>query len=87
MFESTKQFLQEWNKQNSERAKLQHAYAVLALSALVIAGLVGLLNDEFGLYVLYVAFGLTVVFFANAIGWAMLQSFVLQRLPKTPRKR
>ena len=87
MFESITTSLKQWNKQNSERVKLQHVYAVTALILLVAAGLVGLLSDIASQQLLAVVFGLVVLFFANAVVWALLDSFVLQRLAKTRTTR
>ena len=88
MINSLLQSLKQWNKTNNERSKLQHVYAVTALVLLVIAGLVGLLSDGASQQILVVVFGLTVVFFANAVAWALLDSFVLQRITRirTPKK-
>ncbi len=83
MIESISTSLKQWNKQNSERAKLQHVYAVSALILLVAAGLVGLLSDVASQQLLAVVFGLAVLFFANAVVWALLDSFVLQRIAKS----
>lgn len=82
------ELLREWNKANNERVKLQYTYAVLAISFLVIAGLSSLINYELGMNILVLAFALTVIFFVNAIGWVLLDAFVLKRLPKSaPRKK
>ena len=88
MIDSLLQSLKQWNKTNSERTKLQHVYAITALVLLVIAGLIGLLSDSVSQQILIVVFGLTVIFFANAVAWALLDSFVLQRITRirTPKK-
>ncbi len=83
MLDSLKVFLQTWNKNNDDRAKLQHAYFVAALLVLLVAGLASLVNSELGQRLLMVAAILAGLFFANAVSWALLQSFVIQRLSRT----
>jgi len=80
MFESVQTSLQEWSKRNDDRAKLQHAYFALAVAVLVVAGLASLVNAELGQAILKVTLVLVAIFVANAVAWALLQSFVLQRL-------
>jgi len=82
-----KELMSEWNKSNNERVKLQYAYGVLALLLLVLAGLVSLVNYSLGYSILAIAFGFTVIFFVNAVGWVMLDAFVLSKLPKSTRKK
>ena len=74
------EYLRDWNKKHNERVKLQYAYAATALTLLVLAGLVGLLNDELGRTLLVYVFAITIIFFVNAIAWALLESFVLRRI-------
>ena len=87
MFESVQNNLREWNKTNDDRAKLQHTYFVVSLITLVIAGLLSLINAELGQQLLFVVFMLAAIFFANAVVWALLQSFVLSRLSRRPSTR
>lgn len=82
-----KELLMEWNKANTERVKLQYAYGVLALLLLVLAGLVSLINYSLGYSILAIAFGFTVIFFVNAIGWVLLEAFILKKLPKTTARK
>lgn len=82
-----REILIEWNKANSERVKLQYAYGILATLLLVLAGLVSLVNYSLGYSILAIAFGFTVIFFVNAIGWVLLDAFILSKLPKSPRKK
>jgi len=85
MFESIKETLASWNAKTSERAKLQHAYIVIAALLLVTAGIVGLLNRDLGQNILAVAIVSAAMFLANAIAWSLLQSALLVRLSSIRR--
>jgi hypothetical protein len=80
--------LSDWNAAYSERAKLQHAYLVAAVVGIVIAGLVGLLNYDASRAILRVCFAGLGIVLVNAIAWALLYSFVINKLParRTTRK-
>ena len=80
-------YLNNWNKTTTERVKLQHACLVLGFAGLIIAGLIGLLNYRLGQTLVGVALGIFLVFIANAVIWALLQSFIISRIPRTPRKK
>lgn len=82
MIHMVKDVLVEWNANYGERAKLQHAYLVASAFGIVVAGLVGLLNYDASRAILRVCFtGLGIVV-VNAIAWALLFSFVINKLPK-----
>lgn len=82
MVHTLKDMLAEWNARYSERAKLQHAYIVLAIAGIVLAGLVGLLNYDASRAILRVCFAGLGIVLVNAIAWALLFSFVVNKLPK-----
>lgn len=48
MFEVLKDSLNNWNAQKSERQKLQHAYLVLTVIIVLIAGIVSLFDGNLG---------------------------------------
>jgi hypothetical protein len=73
--------LQEWNKNTSERAKLQHVYILLIIIITLLAGLVSLVNVNLGQVMLQFSFGSLFVFVINAVIWALIKSFVIDRLP------
>jgi predicted lysophospholipase L1 biosynthesis ABC-type transport system permease subunit len=77
-----KEMLITWNQTRGEREKLQHAYVVVAVIGLVIAGLVGLLNDNLSGMIVQVCIFALGVFLANVVVWALLYSLVIARLPK-----
>lgn len=85
MFETAKESLMSWHARNGERAKMQHAYIVIAVVLLVVAGIIGLMNHGAGQSVLMVAILSAAMFLANAVVWSLLQSAVLTRIP-TRRK-
>lgn len=82
MVQTLKDMLSDWNVRYNERAKLQHAYMAAAVAGIVVAGLVGLLNYDASRAILRVCFiGLGIVV-VNAIAWALLFGFVINKLPK-----
>lgn len=86
MYQSTKDLLARWDAQTTDRQKLQHTYIALASALLVVAGILGLLNQPLGQQVLAFAIASAAAFLINAVAWALLQSFVLLRLTIQPKK-
>jgi len=88
VIQAVKDMLTEWNANYNERAKLQHAYVVLIVFGVVLAGLVGLLNYDASRAILRACFAGVGIVVANAILWALLSSMVLARFParRTGRK-
>ena len=80
MYNSFKTSLISWAASTSDRQKLQHAYLALAAGLLIIAGVIGLLNNTLGQQLLAVSIAAAGVFLINAVAWALLQSFVLFKL-------
>lgn len=81
MVQAVKDMLIDWNATYNERAKLQHAYIVLIVAGVVLAGLVGLLNYDASRTILRLCFAGIGVLVANAVIWALLSSMVLARFP------
>ena len=73
-------FLTKWSNEDNQRIKLQKAYFCSALLVTVAAGLVTLINISLGQYVIMLATVLAAVYFTNAIGWALLDALVIQKL-------
>jgi tellurite resistance protein TehA-like permease len=86
MYQSIKQSLTRWSDETTDRQKLQHTYITVALALLLVAGVLGLVNQSLGQQVLAVAIAAAAVFLINAVAWALLQSFVLLRLTMTPKQ-
>lgn len=80
MLKSANKFIEEWNQRTSERSKLQHAYVALAVTTLVVAGLVGLVDYDTGQKLVALAMVCAGVFIVNAIAWALLSGLVLVRI-------
>lgn len=74
--------LQNWNKTNDDRTKLQHVVLAAAFALVVVAGLVSLVNYDFGRFILRIAGVLFVIFIANGIIWALAQTFLFTKLKK-----
>lgn len=90
MIEVIQQVLATWNSRTNDKQKLQQTYVGGAISLLLAAGLVSLLNYQAGqsmLLIALIAFGMFVV---NGVVWALLQSFLLRlpadTLPATTKK-
>jgi hypothetical protein len=81
MLQNLKDILADWNAKYDERAKLQHAYLVVSLLGIVIAGLIGLLDYDASRTILRVCFAGIGIFAVNAIVWALLFSLVVNKLP------
>ena len=81
MIQAVKDLLSQWNASHGERAKLQHAYLVVSIIGIVVAGLVGLLNYDASRAILRVCFAGLGIFVVNGIGWALLSGLVLNRFP------
>lgn len=79
--------LRQWNKNSDRHTKLQYAYGVLSIVTIVIAGLIGLVNYSLGQRLVSVAAFSALLFFTNAIAWALVDAFVVSRLAKRPTKR
>ncbi|HMR72682.1 MAG TPA: hypothetical protein PKD68_01595 [Candidatus Saccharibacteria bacterium] len=86
MFSSLHDALIEWNKATNDRAKLQHSYVALALIVFIVAGIVGLINYQYGQALLQIALVAIGAFLVNAFVWALLQSFVFTRLSVKSRQ-
>lgn len=86
MFTTLIDSLRDWDKQTDAHQKLQHSYLVVALALVLIAGIIGLINYDLGQRILLGAFIAVVIFLVNAVTWALLQSFVLLRIPRAPRQ-
>jgi hypothetical protein len=80
--QNLKEILTTWNQTRGEREKLQHTYIAVVLIGLVIAGLIGLLNDSLSGLIVQVCLAAIGVFIANVVVWALLYSLVITRLPK-----
>ena len=75
----------QWNKTYSDRAKLQHGYAVLAVLSLIVAGIIGLINYNLGQSLLFVAIVAVLVFVANGVVWALINTFIVPLASNRPR--
>lgn len=77
-----------------ERRQLQHVYATGSVLLLIVAGLVGLVNDDLGQILASVALVGLGIFFINGIVWVLITGFVSLRLteqsqatkPRTKKK-
>ncbi|RYF29198.1 MAG: hypothetical protein EOO17_02270 [Chloroflexi bacterium] len=87
MYSSLKQSLSSWNDHTSDRQKLQHTFIAIAIILIIVAGVLGLLNQSLGQQILAVSIAAAGVFLVNAVVWALLQSFVLFRLREEPIQR
>lgn len=80
MIESLRTSLALWQTKTSDRTKLQHTYIVMAVGLLMLAGIIGLLNQPLGQNILFVSIISATMFLVNAVVWSLLQSAVLSRI-------
>ena len=66
-----KKLYKEWNTNSNERQKLQWVLALVALSVLIAAGIISLVNQELGLSLLNVAYVAAIVWLVNFVVWAI----------------
>lgn len=86
MYNQLLAYLRHWSEMTDERRQLQHVYAVGGVLLLVVAGLVGLVNDDLGQTLASIALVGIGIFFANGILWALIAGFVFLRLaPQQPQ--
>ena len=86
MFNALYNALIDWNKSNNERQKLQHTYLVIIVVAVLIAGLVSLLDSSSGQDLLIVSVASIGIFLANALLWSFLDSVVIPKLSNKRKK-
>jgi hypothetical protein len=86
MFNTLYNALLEWNRTTSERQKLQHAYATIAVLVVLIAGLVSLLDSQAGQDLLVVSIAAAGIFLVNAVLWSILDSVVVAKLSNRRKK-
>ena len=71
----------------SELVRLQYTYAFVVVVTLVLAGLVGLLNQSAAWSILTVSWVAAVAFFVNLIAWALINLFETQTKSQKPTTR
>lgn len=82
MYHTLIEALKDWSRTNDRHSKLQHVYLTLAAVLLVVAGLASLVNYRLGQSILFLSGAAALVFLANAVVWALTDSFVVSRLQK-----
>ncbi len=70
----------EWNRNASDREKLQHTYLTILVISVVVAGLVSLIDVITGQDLLLVSAVAGAIYLVNAVVWALLESVVFTRL-------
>lgn len=78
-----------WSNQ-SDLVKLQYAYGVVIVVTLVVAGLVGLLDQPASWQILNITWIATVAFTVNLLSFAVINLMLPSQVPKvlrTPPKR
>lgn len=86
MFNALQNAIIEWNRNTNERHKLQHAYIVIAIAVLLIAGLVSLIDSQSGQDLLDVSLFAAAIFIVNTLIWSLMDSMVVTKLSNR-RKR
>lgn len=86
MFDALYNALLDWNRNSSDRAKMQHMYIVIVVVSLIVSGIVSLLDASLGRDMLVVTVAAGAVFLVNAVLWSLLDSVVLTRLSNRRKK-
>lgn len=75
-------YIAKWSQSADAFAKVQAAYAFLAIILLIVAGFISLLDPRLGQTVGFFALisGLTLI--ANGVVWALVRTFVVPYLDK-----
>ena len=76
------EIIRDWNKNSSERVKLQHVYVLVIVIVTVVSGLVALIDAELGRQLIKIAGVAVVAFLANAVVWALSQTYIFTRLER-----
>ena len=80
MQQTLKNALTDWNSATKERVQLQQIYLGLFVVVILLAGLIGLIDQEIsGLLVTFALLCLA-AFVVNMLTWALASGLVLQRL-------
>lgn len=85
MYKTLLQSIRQWNATYSERSKLQHSYIAFAIIAIIMAGLVGLVDYDLSQRLTGIALLLLGVFFVNLIAWTLLSGLLLTGLESPKR--
>lgn len=72
--------LTDWNNATKERVQLQHIYLGLFVVAILLAGLIGLIDQEISGILVTFALLCLAAFVVNMLTWALASGLVLQRL-------
>lgn len=86
MFNALYNALLDWNRNSSDRSKMQHMYIVIVVVSLIVSGIVSLLDASLGRDMLVVTVASGAVFLVNAVLWSLLDSVVLTRLSNRRKK-
>lgn len=66
-----KKAFKDWSNNTNERQKIQAIFAAIAISMVMIAGLVSLLDRASGMLLLNIAYLAAVVWVVNFVTWAI----------------
>lgn len=87
MFERNLSQLSEWNTRTSDRQKLQTIYLLLIALSFMAAAVTALFSYSAGHTLLHITVWAIAVYVANAVVWALLQTFVIAKLPVTKTRK
>lgn len=87
MFSALQNAILEWNRSTNERQKLQHAYLVIAIAVLLLAGLVSLIDSQSGQDLLNVSLFAAAIFIVNTLIWSLMDSMVVTKLSNRRKRK
>ncbi len=75
--EAFNQLIKTWREERNDRVKLQHAYLVVSVFALLLSGLISLIDVQVGRQIAKVAAVMIGIFLINAIVWALVYAWFI----------
>ncbi len=87
MYNALRNALLEWNRETDDREKMQHAYVVIVIFSVLIAGIVSLIDQETGEDILKVTLVAGAIWIVNAVLWSLLDSMLVSRLVGRRKKQ
>lgn len=87
MYKSIIEYLRKWNSTKTDRQKLQDAYLLFGVLAVIVSGLITFLNYKLGYTLVMIGLALLAAYAMNGIGWHLLSSMILSKISSKPKKK
>lgn len=87
MYKTIIEYLRKWNATKNERQKLQDAYLLFGILAVIVSGLITFLNVKLGYTLVMIGLALLAAYVLNGVTWHLLSSAVLSKLVSRSKKK